>query len=106
MRIVEYLDERGRSPFASWFNQLDAFSAARVTIQIERLKCGHLTSIKALGRGLHEIRIDTGPGYRIYVGRQGDELIILLAGGTKHRQDADIATARLRLEDYRRRRKE
>lgn len=106
MRIVEYLDERGKSPFAGWFHRLDPVSAARVTIQLERLKLGNQTSIKSLGRGLHEIRIDVGPGYRIYLARQGDALVILLAAGSKHRQDDDIATARLRLEDYRRRRKE
>lgn len=96
MRIVEYIDEWGGSPFASWFDQLDAVSAARVTIQLERLKLGNRASIKALGRGISEIWIDTGPGYRIYIGRQGNELAILLAGGTKHRQDEDIAAARLR----------
>jgi putative addiction module killer protein len=66
---------------------------------------GNLSSVKGVGSGVLEYRIDTGPGYRIYFGRDGGALIILLAGGTKRRQQRDIESAKERLADYRRRKR-
>lgn len=105
MRVVEYLTADGLSPFASWFRALDAQAAAKITVTIARIERGNLTSIKSVGAGVQEARIDWGPGYRIYLGRDGEELIILLAGGTKHRQQNDIAAAHARWQDYRSRKK-
>lgn len=93
IEIREYIDHRGRSPSADWFNRLDGRVAARVRLVVERIGAGYLSGIKAVGGGVLEYRMHTGPGYRIYFGRDGDTVIILLGGGTKRRQSADIAAA-------------
>ncbi len=98
--IVEYLDANGKSPFAGWFDDLDGLAATKVTIALSRIGQGNLSNVKALGSGLLEYRIHFGPGYRVYFGRRGDRLVILLAGGTKRRQDSDVERARARWDDY------
>jgi len=103
MQILEYLDAEGGSPFKRWFDRLDAQAAAKVTIALARLEQGNVSNVKSVGGGAHEYRIDFGPGYRVYFGRAGDVVIILLGGGTKKRQDRDIATAQERWADYKRR---
>jgi putative addiction module killer protein len=103
LRLVEYLDEDGRSPFARWFARLDARAAAKVVAALARIEQGNLSNLKAVGAGIHEFRIDWGPGYRIYLGRDGDVLVILLGGGTKRRQQKDIEAARASWSDYKRR---
>src|SRR5436190_20482362 len=104
MRVVEYLDAAGRSPFTGWFDGLDSTAAAKVTVALTRIELGNLSNVKTVGGGVLEYRIDFGPGYRIYFGRYGNELVVLLAGGTKSRQQRDIAAAEARWADYRRRR--
>lgn len=106
MEIREFLDENGRSPFAGWFDALDAQAAAKVTVALVRMEQGNLSNAKGVGAGVREYRIDWGPGYRLYFGRDGDRLIILLCGGTKRRQDDDIARAKARWAEYRRRKEE
>jgi putative addiction module killer protein len=106
VQVLEYLDADGRSPFAGWFNRLNAPAAAKVTVALSRMGQGNLSNAKAVGDGVLEFRIDFGPGYRIYFGRDGDSVVILLCGGTKQRQQQDIAAARARWDDYKRRRKE
>lgn len=105
MRILEYLDGEGRSVFGRWFERLDARAAAKVTIALARLANDNLSSLKGVGGGVMEYRIDFGPGYRIYLGLDGDTIVILLGGGTKQRQQRDIEAARLRWDDYRKRKK-
>ena len=73
---------------------------------LERMRTGNLSSVKGVGGGILEYRIHTGPGYRIYFGRDGDTLVILLGGGTKRRQSADIAAAQNRWASYLRRNRE
>ena len=106
IEIREYIDDRGRSPFGRWFNGLDAGAAARVRTSIARLEVGNLSNVRAVGRGVLERRINVGPGYRIYFGRDGDTLIVLLGGGTKARQQRDIERARGLWEEYRRRKQQ
>ncbi|MBN8506273.1 MAG: type II toxin-antitoxin system RelE/ParE family toxin [Burkholderiales bacterium] len=101
--LKEYLDERGRSPFAHWFAKLDATAAARVTAMLLRLELGATGQVKGVGQGVQEARLDTGPGYRVYFGRDGEQWVILLAGGTKRNQQKDIEAAHLRWADYKRR---
>ena len=90
--LKEYT-ESGRSPFAEWFDSLDAVMAARVDRYVRRLETGNFSAAKPLQDGVFELRLDFGPGYRIYYGREGQTIIILLGGGSKRRQDADIAAA-------------
>jgi putative addiction module killer protein len=97
--IREYT-EGGHSPFAEWFNELDAVTAARVDRYIRRLEAGNFSAAKSLRDGVFELRLDFGPGYRVYYGREGRTIIILLGGGTKRRQDADIAAAMGRWKRY------
>ena len=101
-----YLDAAGRSPFARWFDSLDEVAAAKVTISLARMETGNFSGIKSVGEGVFECRINFGPGYRVYFGREGDKLIILLGGGAKKRQQQDIADARKRWKDYKRRKAE
>ena len=100
-----YLTADGESPFESWFSDLDARAAAKVTVAVARLEQGNLSSVKTVGEGVLEYRIDWGPGYRIYFGRDGETLVILLTGGTKQRQQRDIVRAKGLWADYKRRRK-
>lgn len=88
----EYLDENGRNP--------DDPSATRISIALNRLSKGNVSNVKSMGGGVGELRIDFGPGYRVYFGRRGDQLIILLGGGTKKRQQRDITEAISRWADY------
>jgi len=97
--IKEYL-EAGHSPFADWFDSLDAVTAARVDRHIRRLEAGNFGSAKALQDGISELKLDFGPGYRVYFGRDGKTIIILLGGGSKRRQTADIAAAIERWKRY------
>jgi putative addiction module killer protein len=106
VRILEYLDATGKRPFGRWFEGLDPLAAAKVTVALARIELGNFSNVKGLDGALFEFRIDFGPGYRIYFGRDGGDIVILLAGGTKRRQDRDIEAARARWADYRRRKKE
>lgn len=103
--VREYIDADGSSPFAAWFEELDAFAAAKVSVAVTRLGLGNVSNVKGVGAGVLEQRIDVGPGYRVYFGRDGETLVILLAGGTKRRQQNDIETARSRWLEYKRRKK-
>jgi putative addiction module killer protein len=104
IRVLEYLDERGRSPYATWFESLGADAAAKVAAALYRIGEGNFSNVKSVGAGVLERKIDYGPGYRIYFGRDGESLVILLGGGIKQRQAQTIATARERWSDYKRRR--
>ena len=104
--IREYLDGQGRSPFAKWFEELNAPAAAKVTTALVRIEQGNFSNTKGIGAGVFEYRIDFGPGYRIYFGKDGDVIVILLGGGTKKRQEADILYAQRRWTDYKKRKAE
>ena len=103
--IKEYLDTNGKSPFGEWFDQLDSQAALKVNTYLTRVGNGNFSQVKSVGDGVHECRINWGPGYRVYFGKDGNKLIILLAGGTKKRQQADINQAQLRWQDYKERKK-
>jgi len=99
VRIVEYIREDGTSPYQVWFDDLDAQAAAKVATAILRVGMGNTSNVKAVGK-IAEYRIDWGPGYRVYLGRDGAELVILLGGGTKKRQQKDIAAAEALFVEY------
>ena len=106
IEIREYIDARGRNPFQRWIARLDPITRDRVAMALERMEAGNLSNAKGVGRGALEYRMDFGPGYRIYFGRDGDTLIILLGGGTKSRQHRDIENAKASWQDYRRRKRQ
>lgn len=103
--VLEYLDRQGRSPYADWFDGLTAQAAAKVAVAVTRMAHGNLSNVKGVGSGVFEYRLDFGPGYRIYLGKDGERLGILLGGGTKKRQQADINVAIERWQDYKKRKK-
>lgn len=105
VEVSEYLDASGRSPYAKWFDALPAQAAAKVATALYRLKEGNFSNVKGVGGGVFERRIDFGPGYRMYFGKEGDTIVILLGGSSKQRQQEAIAAAQLRWADYRRRKR-
>lgn len=103
VEVLEYLDQRGHSPFAAWSDRLNKEAAAKVATALARMQQGNFSNAKGVGAGVFEYRIDFGPGYRIYFGKDGERLVILVGGGTKKRQQDDIATALARWQDYKQR---
>lgn len=103
MLVREYIREDGSSPFKQWFDGLSPQAAAKVSIALARMEAGNTSNVKWLS-GISEYRIDWGPGYRIYLVEEGDELVVLLGGGTKKRQKKDISRARALAKEYRLRR--
>jgi putative addiction module killer protein len=93
IQVEEFLTGEEVNPFRRWFDDLDGQAAAWITIAIDRLGEGNTSNTKSIGEGVSELRINRGPGYRIYFGWDGKVLVILLGGGTKKRQQSDIATA-------------
>jgi putative addiction module killer protein len=105
IEVRAYIDVGGRCPFARWLDRLPAPAHAKVQTAIARMELGNLSNVRPVGSGVSEYRIDFGPGYRIYFGRDGHTLIILLAGGTKQRQQHDIEAAKALWREYRRRKR-
>ena len=101
-RVHELLLEDGSSPYADWFNELDAQAAAKISVAKLRMEQGNLSNVEWFS-GIGEYKIDWGPGYRIYLARDGKDLLILLGGGTKRRQQKDIDRALELWGDYKRR---
>ncbi len=89
------IEVRQTPEYARWFERLrDTTARARIDIRIRRLTLGNFGDTKSVGGGIHELRIDHGPGYRVYFMRRGELLVVLLAGGDKGSQERDIAKAR------------
>ncbi len=101
-QVDELLLPDGSSPFANWFKSLDPVAAAKVTIAIARLEQGNLSAVEWF-RGIGECKIASGPGYRIYLAKDGLKFLLLLGGGTKKRQQRDIDHALALWGDYKRR---
>lgn len=106
IEIREYIDAKGHSPYAKWFDKLNAQAAAKVAIALTRIAQGNLSNTKGVGASVLEYRLNFGPGYRIYFGQDGERLIILLGGGTKQRQQKDIKTAQALWAEYKQRQQE
>lgn len=105
MEVQEYLREDGSSPYQEWFDSLNAQAAAKVTVAKSRLELGNTSNVKWF-EGIGEYKIDWGPGYRIYLTQEGEELIILFGGGTKKEQQSDIDRAKELYQEYKMRKKE
>ena len=105
IRIRKYIDPNGYSPFDKWFMGLNSIAAAKIIKSIYKLELGNFSNVEGVGGGVYEQKIDFGPGYRVYFGKDGNEIIILLCGGTKKRQSNDIAEAIALWQDYKKRKK-
>lgn len=103
-RVEEYLPENGSSPYRQWFMGLDPIAAAKVSTAKVRMELGNLSSVKWF-RGIGEYIIDWGPGYRIYLAKDGDSVIILFGGSTKRQQQKAIEKAIGLFEEYKIRKK-
>ena len=104
MKVEEYLREDASNPYKQWFDGLSSQAAAKVTVAKLRMELGNTSSIKWFD-GLGEYVIDWGPGYRIYLAKDGDTLIVLFGGGTKRGQQRDIDKAKELLTEYKARKK-
>jgi putative addiction module killer protein len=106
IEIREYIDSKGRNSFGRWFEKQDGTTRARIAVALGRLEQANFAGTKSAGSGVSELRLDFGPGYRIYFGRDGETIVILLGGGTKKRQQTDIEIARGLWQEYKRQKRE
>jgi len=105
--VIDYLSSDGCDPFKDWLAKLaDRQARARVVVRVQRLRAGNFGDCKPLADGVWELRIDHGPGYRVYYARAGNALLLLLVGGDKRSQQADITQAVEYLQDWKRRTKQ
>ena len=103
-RLTLYETAEGRVPYKLWFDALkDTKVQVTILARLDRLEYGHLGIHRAVGNGVYELKIHQGPGYRIYFGRDGHRLIILLCGGDKGSQKRDIHQAHILWKDYKER---
>jgi len=101
VEVRQYQTADGRVPLAEWLDGLrDAVTRARVVARLDRLAAGLRGDWKGIGGGVCELRINLGPGYRVYYGQDGDTLILLLCGGSKGTQAKDIERAHAYWKDY------
>ena len=92
--IRRYRTATGKEPFTEWLSSLrDRQAQARILVRLERLELGNFGDCKFVRDGVSELRVDWGPGYRVYFGREGQTVVVLLCGGDKRRQGADIRKA-------------
>ena len=101
IRIVRYVTADGKDSFDAWFRTQTADTRARVQTRLDRVEFGNFGDHRGVGQGVCELRIERGPGYRVYYGRDGDDLVILLAAGTKKRQASDVRAAQTLWKAYR-----
>jgi len=101
-----YQTEDERRPFEEWVNDLkDKRALAAIASRLIRVRQGNLGDCTSVGEGVLELRVDVGPGYRIYLGQFGRKIVILLCGGEKSTQDTDIRNAKVYLKDFKKRNK-
>lgn len=100
MKVEEYQDPKGRSFFGEWFKKLDTRTALMINTVLTRMQQGNTANIKGVGNGVFERIIDQGPGYRIYFGKEKQDIIILLCGGPKKGQQKDIDKAKKLWKEY------
>ncbi len=104
--LTQYRDDNNSVPYEEWESSLPSVVAARITKYVKRMETGNFGNSKPVGSGVNELKIAIGPGYRVYYGRCGDMLVILLGGGSKKRQSRDIADAIVRWNIYNKRKRE
>jgi putative addiction module killer protein len=107
MEVVRYITESGKDVFGEWLADLDDLrAAAKILVRIDRLAAGNLGDCKPLRDGVWELRIDWGPGYRVYYAMAGKVRVLLLCGGDKRKQSADIKRAVEYWKDFQQRTKQ
>jgi putative addiction module killer protein len=106
LTIREYVDRAGRNHYAEWFDGLNAQAAAKVSVALSRMEQGNFSNVEGVGSGVYEYKLDFGPGYRIYFGKEGDKILILLGGGAKKRQHKAINKAQELWQEYKNRKKQ
>ncbi|MBT3270961.1 type II toxin-antitoxin system RelE/ParE family toxin [Candidatus Poribacteria bacterium] len=100
-----YTEESGRQPFIDWIKSLgDRRTRARIRARLDRVEVGAFGDCKSVGDGVRELRLFFGPGYRIYFGEDGADIVLLLCGGEKDGQRRDLDVAKRYWDDYKRRR--
>ena len=104
IKVEEYISPDGSNPYKLWFDSLDAQAAAKIVTAKLRLELGNTSSVKWFD-GIGEYVIDWGPGYRVYLAKDGDTLIILFGGGIKRGQQKDIDKAKVLHHEYKVRKK-
>ncbi|TRO81232.1 type II toxin-antitoxin system RelE/ParE family toxin [Trichloromonas acetexigens] len=103
--IEYYIDENGNRPFKDWLEGMrDVAGRAKLRIRLDRARLGNLGDNRSVGEGVRELRVDFGPGYRVYFALDGAHVVLLLLGGDKSSQTRDIAKAKEYWQDYQRRR--
>lgn len=104
IKLLEYVTKEGKNVFRTWLHKLkDKAARARVRVRLNRVRLGNFGDCKSVGEGVSELKIDYGPGYRVYFARNGATVVILLSGGTKKNQSKDIQLAQKYWADYQRR---
>ena len=100
IELCVFVTETARQPFVEWLERLDGVTRARVHARLNRVRLGNFGDCRSLGGGLHEMRLDFGPGHRAYFSRSKGDVVLLLGGGNKRSQSRDIARARARLRSH------
>ncbi len=98
--IEVYTDEKGNSPFEEWLFSFDTSTQLRITSRLDRMRDGNFGDSKTLREGIYELRLHFGSGYRVYYGKVGKRIVLLLCGGDKGSQQRDIKRAMKYWEDY------
>ena len=102
--VEVYQPARGKQPFLKWIQDLaDVKTIAKIQVRLDRMRLGNFGNCKSLGDGVSELKIDFGPGYRVYFGKIGNRCVLLLCGGRKRTQTKDVEKAKEYFEDYKRR---
>jgi putative addiction module killer protein len=104
IQLLEYITEDGENPFHKWINSLkDPSARARIRVRLNRVRLGNFGDCRPVRKGVNELRVDYGPGYRIYYGKTETSIVILLCGGSKKTQSRDIRSAQAYWADFKRR---
>lgn len=101
-----YVSAEGKIPFKTWLEGLrDVSARAHIRVRLDRVRLGNLGNSRTVGGGVRELKVDYGPGYRIYFAQEGTHIILLLLGGDKSKQEKDIETAKKYWNDHKRRKR-
>jgi putative addiction module killer protein len=104
IELFRYQREDGREPVTEWLESIrDKTAQARIRVRLRHLQAGNFGDCQPVGNGVLELRVHVGAGYRVYCGRRGERVVILLCGGDKRSQARDIQTAKMYWADWKRR---